>query len=325
MANDIIQAEYEALETIVKTFEAQSDIVDQMLQNLNNRVEDLRSGGWEGQGADAFYQEYDGEITPAVKRLSAALIDGSTLSNQIIDIFQQAEAEAAGQVIFDDGGVPGAGPGGGPGGGPGVGPGGAPGGSGVPPAGGAGTGPFGGFTFKPASPTFGGNVFEYDYNKPSGERGEFKPSIGVKYGVGGAFYGDPNQEGFTAGGGEIGIGASVNQDGLTVGPYAQIYAAKAEYDTALLGGDNLGVTGGVGGQVLAADGFIGIKDNSFGASIGGTLVSAEGNVGVNVAGFNASVKGEIGLKAELGFSIGKETEIKLPFITIGFSFGDAKD
>ena len=47
-------------------------------------------------------------------------------------------------------------------------------------------------------------------------------------------------------------------------------------------------------------------------------------MGVNVAGVNVGVKGEIGLKAELGFKIGKETEIKLPFITIGFSFGGAK-
>ena len=86
----------------------------------------------------------------------------------------------------------------------------------------------------------------------------------------------------------------------------------------MVGGKDLGVTGGVGGKALAAEAQLGLIDNQFGAKIGGTLVSAEGSVGLNVAGANVAVKGEIGLKAEAGFSIGaKGVEVKLPFISFG--------
>jgi hypothetical protein len=37
------------------------------------------------------------------------------------------------------------------------------------------------------------------------------------------------------------------------------------------------------------------------------------------------VSGELGFKAEIGFKIGKRTEIKLPFVSFGLNFGGAKD
>jgi len=37
------------------------------------------------------------------------------------------------------------------------------------------------------------------------------------------------------------------------------------------------------------------------------------------------VSGEVGWKAELGLQIGKVTKVKLPFVSLGISFGGAKD
>jgi hypothetical protein len=103
-----------------------------------------------------------------------------------------------------------------------------------------------------------------------------------------------------------------------------VYALKGKWD-GVAGSENLGLSGGMGINALKGEGFIGIKDNSLGATIGGTLVSVEGETGVNVAGVNVGVTGEIGLKAELGLQIGPKTKIKLPFITLGFTIGGAKE
>jgi uncharacterized protein YukE len=168
-----------------------------------------------------------------------------------------------------------------------------------------------------------GKFFEYD--KRDGKwHGE--PEIGIKYALfeEDALFGDPDADGFSAVGGRADFGVSVNQKGVSAGLSGEYYTVKGQADT-VLGDKNLAFTPGIEAKALAAEGFIGIKDNSIGATIGGTLVSVEGEVGANIAGANVGLTGEIGLKAELGFQIGKETKVKLPFVTIGFTFGKAKE
>ncbi len=327
MSEDILQIDYDQMEAIAKQFQGQAEAVGQMARLLNNHYSDLKNDGWVGVGADAFFSEFETELEPALARLALALEDGRDLSNQIAQVLRNAEEQAAAQVSFEaDGAVggPGAG-GGGPVAGPRVGPGPGGGPPGTPGAGPGQSGSSGGWTWGAPSGSGKVNIFEYDHSQDPGSRGGVSPSIGVKYGVGGSLYGDPNSDGITAISGEGGVAFGLGENGVTAGLYGEYSTARAQYDTAFLGGDNLGATAGIDAKVLAAEGFVGIRDNSFGAAIGGTLVSAEGSVGVNVAGVNASVNGEIGLKAELGFQIGQETEIKLPFISIGFSFGGAKD
>ncbi len=94
-------------------------------------------------------------------------------------------------------------------------------------------------------------------------------------------------------------------------------------DEARLGNENLGLTGSSETEALGVDGELGWHDNSLGATIGGTWISETGSVGANIGGINVGVNGTIGLKAELGFEIGEHTEIKLPFISFGFSIGKA--
>lgn len=67
---------------------------------------------------------------------------------------------------------------------------------------------------------------------------------------------------------------------------------------------------------------LGLHNKSLQAGIGASLVSAKAEQSrkLSVAG-KVKVSAEVGLKAELGFSIGKKTELKLPLISIGFGLG----
>jgi hypothetical protein len=94
-------------------------------------------------------------------------------------------------------------------------------------------------------------------------------------------------------------------------------------DQDVVGNKDFALTSGTDITALSAQAQIGLEKNSFGASIGGSLVSATSNVGLNIAGENVGVSASVGLSAQLGFEIGEHTEIKLPFVSIGFSFGSA--
>ncbi|HVB62424.1 MAG TPA: hypothetical protein VNE61_14605 [Ktedonobacteraceae bacterium] len=121
--------------------------------------------------------------------------------------------------------------------------------------------------------------------------------------------------------GSIGVGVHQGADGTTdIGLMGSFSVFQASED-ATFGSNDLGLTGGVQAEADAVDGTLGVKDDSLDADVGATLVSATGSVGANIGGVNASVNATIGIKAELGFSIGAHTEIKLPFISFGFSIG----
>jgi hypothetical protein len=166
-----------------------------------------------------------------------------------------------------------------------------------------------------------------EWGKEDG-KGYRKPSFGIKYTLAkGAAYGDASApDGFSAGGYEAGAEFSV--EGLKkgkVGIFGEAYAAKLQGDTLLAGDKDFGLTAAGDVKALSVSAFAGVKDGSVGASIGGSLISAKGEIGTNVSGYNVGVNAEVGLKAELGLQIGKNTKIKLPFVTLGFSFGKARD
>lgn len=165
-----------------------------------------------------------------------------------------------------------------------------------------------------------GKIVEWDHkNKEKGG-----PEFGVKYQIWeDALYGNPEEDGIALVGGKVDVGASYGKDGFSAGVSGEYYTYKAQREGILIGDDQFGLTGGVKANVLAAEGFVGIKDNSLGATIGGKLVTVEGEIGTNISGVNVGLQGEFGLKAELGFQIGQKTKIKLPFVTIGFSLGKA--
>ncbi|MCL4868730.1 MAG: WXG100 family type VII secretion target [Anaerolineae bacterium] len=164
-----------------------------------------------------------------------------------------------------------------------------------------------------------GQIVAWDLDEDSG-----KPLFGVKYDLWeGALYKDPDR-GISVVGGSVSAKFAIDEDGVNAGLAGEYHTFKVAKENRLTGDENLGITGGYEVKALAADGFIGIKDNTLGATIGASLVTVEGEIGTNIAGANVGLTGEIGLKAEIGFQIGQETKVKLPFITIGFSLGKAK-
>ncbi|MCP4421407.1 MAG: WXG100 family type VII secretion target [Chloroflexi bacterium] len=322
MSGDVIQAKYEMLEKMATQFGNESDVMGEINGRVQQAVDALQNGGWEGQGSQAFLSEMADVVFPASTRLIEALAQAQSVTLQIKDILQEADEEASAPFRGDGtfGGAAGtllAGSA-------------AAGGAGEQMGGGTAVG---GLTGSGSTTGSSDSIWDHFESKGGGEGwsweqskdGKFNPGIGIKYGLKDhAVYGDPNEDGFSAFGGNVkgGLGYSA-EDGLVAGVSAEYYTAQAKID-GVYGDKDLAATGGLTGKALAADGFFGYKDGSVGASIGGTLVSAEGEAGMNVAGVNVGVKGEIGLKAELGFKIGRKTEIKLPFITLGFSFGSAK-
>ncbi len=171
-----------------------------------------------------------------------------------------------------------------------------------------------------------GGILSFDHHETAGQsKSPFAPELAVKYGVEGSVYGNAEDPtGWAALGGGGGVKVGVDEHGPIAALYAEAYAFQAKAETVFAGDKNLGATGGASARVLAGEAVAGFKDGSLQATIGGTLASVKGEMGANVAGFNVGVSGEIGLKAELGFKIGEKTEIKLPFVSLGLSFGGAK-
>ena len=96
MASPTVRAHYDELKTIQQTFNQQADAVAQMNQNLQGRVETLKSGDWIGKGATAFYQEMDGQVMKSLTRLQRALSEAARITAQISQVMKQAEEDASG-------------------------------------------------------------------------------------------------------------------------------------------------------------------------------------------------------------------------------------
>jgi WXG100 family type VII secretion target len=319
------KADYSALSDIAKSFGSEADHSRQSINNLKSKMEQLKGGGWKGDAANKFYAEMDGSVLPAYTRLSKALDTAQQVTIKIRTLAKQTE-DTTSRIFILTGG-----PKGGVGGNSGA-PGGAAGGAGGPGGNGAtaggngaGGGTSGGGSGGPPKWLKGkGKFFERASKDGSTSN---KPSFGIKYGVAkDAVFGDAKAaNGVSAIGGEI--GAEFNIESLKkgkVGIFADGYVAKAQGETIFSGDKDLGFTGAGEVKVGGVSGFAGIKDGSLGASIGGSIITAKGELGANISGYNVGVNAEVGLKAELGFKIGKKTEIKLPFVTLGFSFGGAR-
>lgn len=95
MASDIVQAQYEKIDTIAQRFAQHGDAISNLQARLQQSSEALNNGGWQGQGAAAFNAEMEGTILPATRRLSHALRMAQKVTLEIKAIIEQAEEEAA--------------------------------------------------------------------------------------------------------------------------------------------------------------------------------------------------------------------------------------
>lgn len=95
MAKDTIRVDYYQLEEINRRFGQQAEENGQMIQRLRRVMEDLKNGGWEGEGSQAFFTQMNNEVLPALQRLINGLEDGGQVVGQIAQNFRQAEEEAS--------------------------------------------------------------------------------------------------------------------------------------------------------------------------------------------------------------------------------------
>jgi len=88
-----VEVNYETLQGIQSTFAQQAQDITVMYQKLANQADVLQGGEWIGRGADAFYNEFYGDMLPAVQRLMQAMEEAQNVVAQIMATFQQAEEE----------------------------------------------------------------------------------------------------------------------------------------------------------------------------------------------------------------------------------------
>lgn len=133
-----------------------------------------------------------------------------------------------------------------------------------------------------------------------------------------------NESGFVVGDLSGLAGAQVAGAGGALLGIRGSFAAATVYDRTTVGSKQFGLTSDTEASVGTADGYAGYSDGSLGASVGVSLATVQDSVGANIAGVNVGINGSIGLKAELGFELGKHVEVKLPFVSFGFSVDNAQ-
>jgi WXG100 family type VII secretion target len=87
-----IQCAYDGLAQLAEAFSREAWDTESNLTRIVNLVDQLRSGGWSGEGAEAFFAEID-EIMPKVKKLIDALELANTQLQATNDIFQTADSD----------------------------------------------------------------------------------------------------------------------------------------------------------------------------------------------------------------------------------------
>jgi WXG100 family type VII secretion target len=95
MTAPIVQSRHPDLDALAARFAQQGEQVQSLTRQVTQHAEVLRAGGWEGRGKAAFLAEVDGEVTPALLRLSAALAQAGQVTAQIRLLILAAEEEAA--------------------------------------------------------------------------------------------------------------------------------------------------------------------------------------------------------------------------------------
>ncbi len=95
MGNDVIQAQYDKLADISNRFGGQAEASKELISRVQQSMQPLQQGGWQGRGSAAFFGEMNGEVLPAMLRLVAALDQARSVTQEIARVVQHAEEEAS--------------------------------------------------------------------------------------------------------------------------------------------------------------------------------------------------------------------------------------
>jgi WXG100 family type VII secretion target len=89
----LIIVNYEAMKKFQNSFRGQETATQQTIGKLTKVIEQLRGGDWIGEGANQFFQEMDGQVIPALKRLQNAMTEGDKVSKDIEKIQHETESQ----------------------------------------------------------------------------------------------------------------------------------------------------------------------------------------------------------------------------------------
>ncbi|MCU0498807.1 MAG: WXG100 family type VII secretion target, partial [Anaerolineae bacterium] len=98
MSSAVIQVQYEQLEQIARSFTQINTTLTTHHRRFKQTCEQLKTHGWEGEGADEFFKEVEETVLPRVQRLLSALEQSAQAVRQISDTMADAEDSAAEQM-----------------------------------------------------------------------------------------------------------------------------------------------------------------------------------------------------------------------------------
>jgi WXG100 family type VII secretion target len=93
---DITQVDYDVLAQMEKVWQQGADAVGQSLSELRQMAEALHGEGWQGQAADKFFEEFSGDVLPALERYSNGMRFAAEIMGKIRQTFNDAEEESKG-------------------------------------------------------------------------------------------------------------------------------------------------------------------------------------------------------------------------------------
>jgi WXG100 family type VII secretion target len=95
---DRIEANYEVLQEVQNKFGSLSETVDQMRQRLADAFQPLADGAWQGEGSDAFTNEFADKVAPAIKSMVDALGQAAGVIGEVANTLREAEEQARGAM-----------------------------------------------------------------------------------------------------------------------------------------------------------------------------------------------------------------------------------
>lgn len=93
---DITQVDYDVLAQMEKNWTGFADNGDEYIPQMRAHMEALHGGGWQGQAADKFLEEFEGEVLPALERYVKAIREAANTMTKIRQTYSEAEEESKG-------------------------------------------------------------------------------------------------------------------------------------------------------------------------------------------------------------------------------------
>ncbi len=93
--DNILQADYEVLEQVAKSWKALYDRISTLHGALKSQSEELCTQHWLGKGSDTFYAEMSDTVLPTVQRTADAFEIASSLTTEIAATLHESEDRCA--------------------------------------------------------------------------------------------------------------------------------------------------------------------------------------------------------------------------------------